>query len=106
MQLVKILKALADENRLHIIHLLAKRTLCVCEIEPVFSMNQSNVSRHLQKLKDAGLIDAEKKGQYVYYSISKEAEKEYPFFKRLREQIAQQKIFPEDGVQGDSRGCS
>ena len=45
------------------------RTLCVCEIERVLNMTQSNASRHLNKLKTSGVITSEKKSQWVYYRI-------------------------------------
>ncbi|MGD9156009.1 MAG: metalloregulator ArsR/SmtB family transcription factor, partial [Bacillota bacterium] len=60
MNLLKILKALGDENRLRILNLLRQKKLCVCELESVLNMTQSNVSRHLIKLKDAELIESEK----------------------------------------------
>ncbi|MCG0276794.1 MAG: metalloregulator ArsR/SmtB family transcription factor [Thermosediminibacteraceae bacterium] len=70
MVLVEILKALADENRLRILNLLRKGELCVCEIEAILEITQSNASRHLNKLKNAGIITYEKKSQWVYYKIN------------------------------------
>ncbi len=48
LELVVILKALADETRLRMLHLLKDRELCVCEIEEVLGIQQSNASRHLE----------------------------------------------------------
>ncbi|TCK90518.1 ArsR family transcriptional regulator [Natranaerovirga hydrolytica] len=70
MNLVSILKALSDENRLRIIYLLMEDPLCVCEIEALLNITQSNASRHLNKLKHAGIIDSFKKAQWVYYVVS------------------------------------
>ncbi|AGB18272.1 ArsR/SmtB family transcription factor [Thermoanaerobacterium thermosaccharolyticum] len=69
MNINDIFKALGDENRLRIINLLSKGKLCVCDIETILMMTQSNVSRHLNKLKNVGIISSEKKSQWVYYSI-------------------------------------
>lgn len=69
MNINDIFKALGDENRLRIIYLLSKGKLCVCDIETILMMTQSNVSRHLNKLKNVGIISSEKKSQWVYYSI-------------------------------------
>jgi ArsR family transcriptional regulator, arsenate/arsenite/antimonite-responsive transcriptional repressor len=69
MELTKILKALADENRLRILNLLAQQYLCVCEIEAVLGFTQSNASRHLTKLKEAGIISQEKQGQFVFHRL-------------------------------------
>lgn len=66
----KIFKALADRNRLRILKMLEERPLCVCEITYVMGIAQSSVSRHLSILRDAGLVDDEKKGQWSIYSLS------------------------------------
>jgi ArsR family transcriptional regulator len=69
MDIVIIFKALADETRIRILNLLRKDTLCVCDIEEVLKISQSNASRHLAKLKIAKIITGEKKAQWVYYQI-------------------------------------
>ncbi len=70
MELVNILKALADENRIRIINILINHESCVCEIETILNLNQANVSRHLAKLKANGIITSTKEAQWVHYSIS------------------------------------
>lgn len=70
--MVNVFKALGDENRLRMMNLLMKSSLCVCELETMLDMSQSNVSRHLSKLKSAGLISSFKEQQWVYYQISDE----------------------------------
>lgn len=64
----ELLKALADPNRLRILHLLEGRTLCVCDLEEILGLNQSNLSRHLAKLRQAGLVSATKRGLFMYYA--------------------------------------
>ncbi|MCH4887631.1 winged helix-turn-helix transcriptional regulator [Acidaminobacter sp. JC074] len=66
------LKALADENRMRIFHLLLAEELCVCEIETMLEVTQSNASRHLTKLRQAGLITSSKDAQWVHYKVSDE----------------------------------
>ena len=83
MDLLQILKALADETRLRILNLLTREELCVCELEHILSINQSNASRHLNKLMNAKLISYEKRALYVYYRLSPEAPKAYPFLDAL-----------------------
>jgi ArsR family transcriptional regulator len=68
MDVSEVLKALADTNRLRILNLLHERTLCVCDLEAILELNQSNLSRHLAKLKQAGLVNARKKALFTYYS--------------------------------------
>ncbi|HBE80785.1 MAG TPA: ArsR family transcriptional regulator [Firmicutes bacterium] len=83
MELVKVIKALGDENRVRILNLLRKRNMCVCELESVLNVTQSNVSRHLLKLKEADIIDFEKQGQFVFYKINDPILKEYPFIQNI-----------------------
>ncbi|AKL95715.1 regulatory protein ArsR [Clostridium aceticum] len=65
-----LFKILGDENRLRILNLLRKGELCVCEIELVLETTQSNVSRHLGKLRNEKIISFEKKAQWIYYRIN------------------------------------
>ena len=64
-ELTVIFKALADRNRLRIIKILQERPLCVCEIREVLGISQPAVSRHLNILKNAGLIEDEKDGVWT-----------------------------------------
>lgn len=69
-QAAKVLKLLGDKTRLSIISILKIRECCVCELLEVFDMSQPSISQHLRKLKDAGLVKEERKGQWVYYSLN------------------------------------
>jgi ArsR family transcriptional regulator len=75
--MVNILKGLGDENRLRIVHLLSLQSLCVCEIETLLDMKQSNVSRHLNKLKSSSIIESDKDGQWVHYDLSDDFKRRY-----------------------------
>jgi ArsR family transcriptional regulator, arsenate/arsenite/antimonite-responsive transcriptional repressor len=68
MDIAAVLKALSDPNRLRIINLLHAGTLCVCDLENILDLNQSNLSRHLATLRHAGIVTAEKKALFTYYS--------------------------------------
>lgn len=64
------LKALADENRLAIVHLLAERgELCVCEVATSLELSDALVSHHLGKLREAGLVNARRVGRWQHISI-------------------------------------
>ena len=67
---VRIFKALSDENRLRILKMLERGTLCVCEIAAVLGLAQSTVSRHLKMLEDNGLVYRAKTGLWVEYSLA------------------------------------
>ena len=47
--------------------------ICVCEFEEHFGMGQSKVSYHMKKLKDAGLVQEERRGKWSFYSLDREA---------------------------------
>lgn len=97
MNLAEILRILGDECRLRIINLLLQQSLCVCDIEKILGTTQSNTSRHLNKLKVAGVLSATKKSQWIYYSMNErflqENEKLIEF---LKEKFYQQEIFKND----------
>lgn len=68
--LLPTLKALADENRLAIVELLtaADDPICACDFETVLGLAQPTISHHMRVLREAGLVDGERRGQWVYYS--------------------------------------
>ena len=72
---VPIVKALSDETRLSIVELLlgADGELCACDIEDAFDLAQPTISHHMRVLRESGLIDAERRGQWVYYAPTKAA---------------------------------
>lgn len=67
--LAATLKALGDESRLRMLDLLVQQPepLCVCDITAQFAQNQPTISHHLRLLREAGLIDTEKRGIWSYY---------------------------------------
>ena len=86
MELVDILKALADETRLRILNVLRQETLCVCDLENMLKLSQSNASRHLTKLRHCRLIIAEKQAQWVYYRLDDQTIQNHPFLRQLLDQ--------------------
>lgn len=66
-----LLKLVAEPNRLKILCILRQGQHCVCELIKHTDLSQSLISHHLKDLKDAGLISDEKKGLWVYYSLTK-----------------------------------
>lgn len=85
MDIVQMLKALGDENRIRILNLLKDEELCVGEIEHILGITQSNASRHLAKLSMLKIVVYEKKAQWVYYKLSKGTLEQFPFIKELLE---------------------
>ncbi|REJ21281.1 MAG: ArsR family transcriptional regulator [Bacillaceae bacterium] len=84
-----ILKLLGDKTRLTIMAILKKRECCVCELLEVFDMSQPAISQHLRKLKDAGLVKEDRRGQWIYYSLNLENEL-YDFIQEILQHIPDQ----------------
>lgn len=70
-QYVALFKALSDPTRLRIMALLAEKELCVCQIEDALRLSQVKVSRHLNVLRHARLVETRRDGLWVYYSQAK-----------------------------------
>ena len=64
-----IIKALAHPTRLFVIDELAKGERCVCELRDMIGADISTVSKHLSVLKQAGIVEDEKRGLQVWYSL-------------------------------------
>lgn len=75
-----VLKALANPARARIVKLLEEGELCVCDIIAVIGLKQSTISKHLNILKNAGLVDDRKEGTWAYYMLSKDKINEYNLF--------------------------
>jgi len=67
--LVRFYAALADENRLRLLHLMRKGEICVCHLQAVLQTNQPKISRHLAYLKRAGLVEGRREGKWIYYKL-------------------------------------
>ena len=68
-QILQILKALADSNRLAIIRHLGKGEACVCELLEIFSVTQPTLSHHMRILSEADLVEGRREGKWIHYSI-------------------------------------
>jgi len=73
-RMARIAKALSDPIRLTLVDVLRKHAgkVCVCELVPLFDVSQSTLSHHLKKLRDAGILDSERRGLWAYYYVNPE----------------------------------
>jgi len=60
-------KALGHENRLKLYRAVAGEPLCVCELTELLDISQSAVSQHVSKLRNAGLVESDRRGQWTFY---------------------------------------
>ncbi|TML30230.1 MAG: helix-turn-helix transcriptional regulator [Actinobacteria bacterium] len=77
-RIAAIAKALADPIRLQLVDVLRQHAgkVCVCELVPLFDLSQPTVSHHLKVLREAGIVDSERRGLWAYYYVLPEALKE------------------------------
>jgi len=70
-----IAKALGDPVRLTLVDVLRKHAgrVCVYELLPLFDLSQPTLSHHLKRLRDAGIVDSERRGLWAYYYVEPEA---------------------------------
>jgi ArsR family transcriptional regulator, arsenate/arsenite/antimonite-responsive transcriptional repressor len=70
--LAQAFKALADPVRLRLVSLIGAHQggeVCVCELTDAFDLTQPTISHHLKILREAGIIDSERRGTWVYYRL-------------------------------------
>jgi ArsR family transcriptional regulator, arsenate/arsenite/antimonite-responsive transcriptional repressor len=74
-----VAKALGDPIRIQLVDVLRKHAgkVCVCELVPLFDLSQPTVSHHLKVLRDAGVVDSERRGLWAYYYVRPAALEEF-----------------------------
>jgi ArsR family transcriptional regulator, arsenate/arsenite/antimonite-responsive transcriptional repressor len=71
---VLLLQALADPTRLGIVRQLASEaSVCACDLTACCDLSQPTVSHHLRVLREAGIVEGERRGTWVYYSLRSDA---------------------------------
>lgn len=69
---VPVFKALSDETRLKIIHMITRGEMCACHILDEFSISQSTLSYHMKILTDSGIVNSRRDGAWMKYTLNKE----------------------------------
>ena len=74
-RMAEIAKALGDPVRLQLVDVLGKHAgkVCVCELVPLFAVSQPTLSHHLKTLREAGIVDSERRGLWAYYYVIPDA---------------------------------
>jgi ArsR family transcriptional regulator len=82
MMIHELFKGLADPIRLRIAVLLLDQELCVCDLKAVLQVPQSTVSRHMGRMKAAGLVVDRRDGKWVHYQLT-----DSPLVNELRDSL-------------------
>ena len=73
-ELAPMFKALGDPIRLRLLSLIASTDeICVCDLTDAFEVTAATISHHLRVLRESGLVDAERRGTWMYYSVRRPA---------------------------------
>ncbi len=70
--LSRMFKALGDPVRLRLVSMVASHAggeACVCDLTPAFELSQPTISHHLKVLREAGLLECERRGTWVFYRV-------------------------------------
>ncbi|MGI6227945.1 MAG: ArsR/SmtB family transcription factor [Peptococcales bacterium] len=67
-----LMKALSDETRVKIFHMLSQGELCACNILDEFNITQPTLSYHMKILSDSGLVHSRRDGIWMRYTINKD----------------------------------
>ncbi|MEF3302800.1 ArsR/SmtB family transcription factor [Paenibacillus sp. GYB003] len=102
-EVADVFKLLGDKNRLTILALLKEKELCVCEFVDILQTSQPNISQHMRKLKDGGLVKETKRGQWVYYSLNVQ---DKPFILDILKHVPSQKDKLQSAVCEENECCN
>lgn len=79
----RLFKALGDEVRLKLLHLVREQEVCVCDLVETLGMPQGSLSHHLSVLSQAGLVSARKQGRWNYYQATELAKRPMAAFEDM-----------------------
>lgn len=97
MELIQIYRCLCDRTRLRIVNLLARGPLCVCHFQGILGIPQAKISQHLAYLRKNGMVETERRGTWIVYSLPPKPSRELEAnLKCLQDCTQTDKIFRED----------
>lgn len=95
-KIVDVLKLFSDQTRLRILNILYDSEHCVCDLEAVLEMTQPNISKHIKKMSDLGILGKRKESYWIYYSLNTEIFNKYDFIESLLKDIRKEDLFQND----------
>ncbi len=99
MEMIKVLKAMADESRFKIIRLLLEKNYCVRALSKKLHLSESAISQHLKVLREAGLIVGEKRGYFMHYDVDRD------MLHQLSSQIKELAAIKRGTCRPEKKGC-
>jgi len=96
MQVTELFKAMSDETRLRIIHLIFQHDLCVCELVEILEESQPKISKHIAKLRQIDLVTTQRNEQYIYYSFNHQNSSYVKIISNMIEEIRNIDVYKKD----------
>lgn len=95
--MVDLFKALGDISRLRLLNIISREEMCVCELEVILEMTQTNVSRHTAKLKYNRIVEPYKDAQWTHFRIHPDFLKNHhQLYKYLQDEFSRHDYFIKD----------
>lgn len=97
MELVRIYECLCDVTRLRLLNVLAQGPVCVCHFQEVLGEPQVKISKHLAYLRERGLVESERQGNWVIYELATKPSRELKVnLACLRDCARENRVFKRD----------
>ncbi len=94
--LTNFFRLVSDETRLRLLMILSEKELCVCELCHILSLSQPKVSRHLARLRDMGLVQTKREGQWIFYDLKLEDPLIRDIIKLIKDNMAKYDLLRKD----------
>ena len=95
--LIQIYQCFCDRTRLRVLHLLTQSPLCVCHFQEILDEPQVKISKHLAYLRQRGIVQVERDGNWIIYSLPKKRAPELETnLQCLQDCVQSEKIFARD----------
>ncbi len=94
-----LMKALSDETRLRILHMLTEGELCACRILEEFKITQPTLSHHMKTLKARGLVRSRKDGAWTKYTLNEDR------IETVREFFGELRVKEDAAAEADKGSC-
>ena len=106
MDLIQIYECFCDPTRLSILNLLVQTPLCVCHLQDILEEPQVKISKHLLYLRQRGMVEAERCGNWMIYALPAKREPELVAnLKCLQDCVERHSVFAKD-LKALTRLCS
>lgn len=103
--IIQLHQALSDETRVRLLLVLRVRSFCVCELTELLDLSQTNISKHLSKLRNWGLVDTNRRERFIEYSVVQDGSYLESTLTMLEQELDHHPILLEDRERAQTHWC-